>query len=486
MKLFTSRPTIIAGLGRRGATLAADFCRHGHRITVIEQAPSSADHVLARRLGFKLVIGNASAPETLREAGIRNAERLIALCGEDNTNIEIALESHELRKAMNPNSPPLACHVHIYDRRLEEALQRYGMERLRDRIGLQFFNVYEQTARRLAQHYPLHEDRLTDSGLREHFILIGFGHFGRQVLLKFVRLGHLANGLRPRFTIIDRLASQNGRRFSRRNPEVQKLCELSFIDLATTDREVIDFSFLGDRAGETRETPIICFDNDPLCFATAIDLLPACAERHIPFIWTRLAEQRGVAHFLSNTSPTLQLSRVRPFGGLHEVLRASAFLDDPLDRFARKRHESYCQEEAAKGTVAEENPSMRSWDELSQDLRNANREQADHAYIKLRTLGYRLEYGNTAHNTEPMARFQPSAEEVEMLARMEHNRWMADKLLSGWRYSQVANPELKFHDNLVPYEELPEEAREKDRDTVRHLVQELEASGFRIVRTKSV
>lgn len=44
-----------------------------------------------------------------------------------------------------------------------------------------------------------------------------------------------------------------------------------------------------------------------------------------------------------------------------------------------------------------------------------------------------------------------------------HEAWMTEKLDNGWEYGPEKNPDKKEHPCLVPFDELPEMQRRKDR-----------------------
>ena len=58
---------------------------------------------------------------------------------------------------------------------------------------------------------------------------------------------------------------------------------------------------------------------------------------------------------------------------------------------------------------------------------------------------------------------------VETLAIFEHEEWVRERIDSGWMYGEVKNTEKKITPYLVPYDELSEEIKEFDRDTVRNI-----------------
>lgn len=48
-------------------------------------------------------------------------------------------------------------------------------------------------------------------------------------------------------------------------------------------------------------------------------------------------------------------------------------------------------------------------------------------------------------------------------AEAQHEKWMSDKLNDGWKLGPVRDLELKTHPALVPYRELPEGVKAKDK-----------------------
>lgn len=54
---------------------------------------------------------------------------------------------------------------------------------------------------------------------------------------------------------------------------------------------------------------------------------------------------------------------------------------------------------------------------------------------------------------------------AEQIAKNVHEVWAETRIRQGWTYGEQRNDELKTHPCLVPYEELPEEEKEYDRNT---------------------
>ena len=135
--------------------------------------------------------------------------------------------------------------------------------------------------------------------------------------------------------------------------------------------------------------------------------------------------------------------------------------------------------QVALGETQQTNPSLVAWDELPQRLQDASRRQADDIGSKLSAIGCGLE-ALTDWDADLFA-FAP--DEIERLAVLEHERWLEDYQASGWRYAPGAKSvEQKTHPSLVPWGELSEAEREKDRDVARLLPTLLARAGLQVAR----
>ena len=45
-------------------------------------------------------------------------------------------------------------------------------------------------------------------------------------------------------------------------------------------------------------------------------------------------------------------------------------------------------------------------------------------------------------------------------------RWMAEKIVANWRFSTTRDDARRLHPSIVAYNDLTEEEKQKDRDTV--------------------
>lgn len=77
---------VILGAGRVGSTVAESLVSESNDITVVDQARSSLTP-LQERLDLRTVIGSASHPNVMIQAGMEDADMMLALTGSDETNL---------------------------------------------------------------------------------------------------------------------------------------------------------------------------------------------------------------------------------------------------------------------------------------------------------------------------------------------------------------------------------------------------------------
>ena len=71
---------------------------------------------------------------------------------------------------------------------------------------------------------------------------------------------------------------------------------------------------------------------------------------------------------------------------------------------------------------------------------------------------------------------------VENMAKNVHEVWAETRIVQGWCYGEERDDANKTHPCLIPYEELPEEEKEYDRNTSIGTLKLIMKLGFKIVR----
>jgi class 3 adenylate cyclase/tetratricopeptide (TPR) repeat protein len=178
--------------------------------------------------------------------------------------------------------------------------------------------------------------------------------------------------------------------------------------------------------------------------------------------------------FVCEYAGTMKLAKGYP--GRFRIYRVLPKRVFAVEELARAAHELYCIESHIRGETPATNVAMRPWEELTEDLREANRAQVVDIPNKLRGLGYEL---SASYGLDPKE-IEMSDARVEELAIVEHDRWMKDRRDHGWTYAPTRDNRRKYHPLLVPWEQLNEVEKQKDRDTVRNLPRLIAKAGFTV------
>ena len=62
----------------------------------------------------------------------------------------------------------------------------------------------------------------------------------------------------------------------------------------------------------------------------------------------------------------------------------------------------------------------------------------------------------------------PLEAHMEILAEAEHDGWMAHRAADGWHYGPTRDDAAKIHPSMIPYADLSDNEKEKDRNNIRH------------------
>jgi hypothetical protein len=65
---------------------------------------------------------------------------------------------------------------------------------------------------------------------------------------------------------------------------------------------------------------------------------------------------------------------------------------------------------------------------------------------------------------------------------MEHERFVVEKLATGWKYGDKRDTDKKLHPCICDWDKLPKREQDKDRDTVRRFPDYLAQANFEIYK----
>lgn len=147
---------------------------------------------------------------------------------------------------------------------------------------------------------------------------------------------------------------------------------------------------------------------------------------------------------------------------------------EPLERLAEAMHEIFCEDLRARGR---DSAALVPWQDLPEELKRQNRGAVRDIPEKLRRIGHVM-IPARSHD----APFDFPGEDLEELAEYEHRRFVQAKVAEGWTVGERSD-ERRTNPTLVPWEDLPEDEREKDRAQVRGIPRVLARAGYTVVRS---
>jgi hypothetical protein len=232
----------------------------------------------------------------------------------------------------------------------------------------------------------------------------------------------------------------------------------------------------------------ICHDDEELALRTALATARAPGrgprttiarvERETRFNRALRAGRRGGHRPLDRVYGTIMT-----FPIIDRVCRPEVLHDDRVERLAQAIHRGYCRQRLAAGAQPGPNPALVAWENLPENLRAANRDQAGDIARKLEEIGCEFVPGAETGTPFAFGTLPDGTDEVELLSRQEHDRWSRDRWAHGWTYGPVRDDDARLHPMLVPWSQLPEPERDKDRQAVRLIPDLLAGAGFHIERT---
>jgi hypothetical protein len=150
-----------------------------------------------------------------------------------------------------------------------------------------------------------------------------------------------------------------------------------------------------------------------------------------------------------------------------------------LDRAIHETYQDTQKEQA--GSKKGDQPAKTDWEDLNDEIKQLNLMLARNIpfYLLLINCSYRPKTNEPKQGNQSKTLTE---EEIEYLARMAHERWCHEKRSGGWTYGNPRDDEKKRHNCLVPWEQLPDQLKKIDRNTMRSIPRILDRAGFEIYR----
>lgn len=478
--LFYRKHSIVCGLGRKGYLLVRSLRAAGRRVVVVESDEQNPRIERCRERGALVIVGNAADRTVLRRARAHKAAWLVTLLPDDGENAEVAGRARTL--SARRRGEGLTCLAHIAEPQLcDQLVDRELATAEPGPFRLGFFNVYQSGARALLDaHNPF------AGAAAPHLLVVGLGRMGQSVIGQAAGewrvSGGGAGGLLD-VTFIDIEAERKAEALSFSHPQVVDACRLHPLPLDVYSTEFQRGDFL--RGGDGRppvSVAYVCLDQDAAGLYAALKLVRLLRGRGVNIV-VRMTHDAGLARLLTGGgAPGGAYAGLRAFklfeevchvGLLPEGRREGPLPESVLDAIARAIHAEYARDRRERGETTRENPSIAPWDALPRALRESNYEQARDVVLKLRQLGYDIERATG----EGRAVRSFGDREVDQMAMMEHERWLAEH--DGWTLGPK-DYEKRTHPHLLPWDRLPEEVRKSNREAVGRIPALLAWVGYQV------
>jgi hypothetical protein len=348
-------------------------------------------------------------------------------------------------------------------------------------MTLGFFNPAQNAAPALLAEHPVVDADGESWSAPAGMLIVGLGQTGANLLVHAARCWqalHGTSGPVLPVTVVDHEAQERVDSLAARHPRINDVCKVEPLPIDVQSARFDDGEFLSGVDGEDDITcAYVCLDDDARALGAALSIHRALGGRRVPIV-VRAAHRSGLAALLHETQTAEEYAGLHAFGLVDRICRPEVLLDEKNELLARAIHERYVRRQRAARETPATNPNMAHWDQLPEEIRESNRNQAEHTASKLRTIGCAIVPLKDWDST--VVPFTP--DEIETMARLEHERWRAEREATGWGLGEARDARRKIHPALVPWDQLPEDVRDVNRDIVRGLPAFLVAAGFLIVR----
>lgn len=467
---------VICGASAAGNALASAYRAQGSAVVVVDRSPRN--RLPGRSSGAKRLLwvqGDPTDPSVLARAGVPAARVLIAASAREADNIPVAVAAATLPTASTRRSDAFILIQDEATHRLlaERSLLRPGALAHRG-LHVQYVNLVDRGVRSLlSEHPPFRPNRHVDVE-RPHVVVVGSGPVAKALVLAIARMWRF---VRPGARQLDvTLVAPSGADL------IEQLEDEHADDVAACEFHQRP-NLRGDATWLRKATNVfVCPGTGDEGLSASLLVHARAPGTNVVYIADALSARDADA-LISELGHGVADGRLRIFPLDDRTLTPLLIEHADTELLARAMHAAYVDELSVRGitSATERHPAACAWQELTTDLQDANRHQAADIDVKLAAVGcVRLPLAK--RRSDPLHGFTDA--EVELLAELEHERWITDRTAAGYVHGPVRSdgPDAKTHPDLVPWDRLNEQTRELDRQTVAQIPAFLARVGFGVYR----
>lgn len=484
------RYVVVCGLGWKGFELVQHILKDSpggvSRVVGIDMLASGDQIDELRNQGMAFFQGDATSDILLRNAKVIHADKVYILTGNDELNCRMAMKLAELFPEGEAGKKKLDCYVSVADRRQRDFLEDFATQKM-NHLYIHCFNLMEQAARDILRSKGL----VSSAEQHVHCVVVGNTPVAEAILLQCIRMLHLSEQQQRKITVLCR-----GHQAYRDHIFAQYPCldpvetslemetakigvfpEIHFEELPGSNSGWMEYDCAVYRCMEAgwRTNVYMCVDNG-MKSLSLLELI--CSQMN------RFDGEMNAACYYNY-----------PERGLDR--RDTAWTEFGDYRFACSipylKHAA--ESELAKDILAVWGDRT-TWLEQMSWSKESNRQAADHIYVKLALAGLTVdspseeimaELGDVELEADYKPKVKTPGHLLDEMARIEHRRWCAERLLAGWlplsatqddrdewnqgileeslesqHYVKILKTQAFRHGDLIPFEMLLECERCKD------------------------
>lgn len=477
---FYKGHVVVCGLGQKGVVLAQHYKSKGYKVIAIDRDKDNPNIKTCRDNGIIPLIGKADEISALIKARINQAELVCISCGTDSMNARVS-------QAVSANLSPkrtnrLRIKVHIDDPEYWQYIRsQLFSTQVQSKYLLDFFNIHDLAARKLISDLSLNVMSNWDPK-QTRLQIIGFGKLAQQLALNLGRECSGFGDTRTKLfslTIIDPEANRKVGGLISKFPRLSDGIDFNLMDIDPEEP-----TFYRDCLSVCKDTtPVLLnFDDEDKNLSIGLSLHGMLEGTNRLFI-VPVMSGNNLSALLCENHLANSLTFFRVYNMLQEVCSADMIDKGSYEEIARAIHQEYLRREFEK--PIDKNNLSRAivpWQNLPNDLKEMNREQAIAIFHKLQLIGCAI----VPWYYPSKELFKFTDEEIEYLAKVEHQRWCDLKKKQGWEYGPVRDEKRKKHPSIVAWEspEFLETEKEKDRNPIRMIPEYIRMAGFQILRSR--
>ncbi len=455
--LRRTRIHLTARFSRRHIVVVGDtpFADHlseaaaARRVRVIQLRDDTVADSRGRLIQLPYAISDSSA---LIAAHAGRARRLVIAVADD-------AEAADLAMAAQRRFP----HIDVATRMADLWLAR-SLHSLPGAETLRAFTEANAAAREIVRRHPPFLTARDLGQARIHSVLVGAPDWIEALMVEIILSACTLTFGKPAFTLICADADGFRERLFARYPDLSAAAFVSVYPGADNAHAPLTPRHVEELTRQGPVTGLYCASDDE-----ASSLAAAVALRHMVArdayltapIFVRISGQ-GMER--PTAGSRLAAHALVPFGALSDIARATGIISVHGEQAEKAWHKAYL------AFAPNDKAAAKPWAELSEEFRVSNQRAVGHMYAKLFEAGFDLRGWLATHDpweelpslAQAEAHLWRNAAERTRLAELEHERWIADRRMSGWVSGGMRDNARKIHDNIVPFDALSDELKAYD------------------------